>query len=511
MVKTLVNKSDILKKKYVFFINRILTYCLFALIPFFISEISNLNLFYKSTILLIYMGFMGGQWYLLGKEVDHRFKIFYKANSSIERILYRLVLGTIITIFLFNIFSIFPDQISHIMFWIFYACVGLFYSWPTRGKIIEESMTGQFGEYKFLDSFERTVLLLSTIMFLVSVPQIPLFENIGALKIYLDPSENIHHFIWNFLSINYLPFKESSTLYNLSWNFHFYFLGLGTYLMAFYALLRFFFSRRLSILGLFAVVSTWSFSLIVEDSLVQSFTTTYLLIWIWSILWSIKSETYRSGLFTGLVLALGVMINIHYIYLLPFSIGFTYFNFLKQKTTWYKRQWLKYNTLGILLCFLSIATHFELGRVFQGMGFEGFYELLVKYVSRKAFYTLSAIGVLMLMASKLKAVKIKMSFINLDSERLRELFILVGVIVVLGIYVNPLYVEGFSVLWFIAFLSLIPLEWIFQSIQRLRSKRNLIFALYILVCLLDSHFEGRVRTISKLLFSSEVSKYINEF
>lgn len=511
MVKTLVNKSDILKKKYIFFINRILTYCLFALIPFYINEITQLSLFYKSIILVIYMFFMGGQWYLLGKEVDHRFKIFYKANSSIERILYRLVLGTILTIFLFNLFSIFPDQISHIIFWIFYACVGLFYSWPTRGKIIEESMTGQFGEYKFLDSFERTVLLLSTIMFLVSVPQIPLFQNIGALKIFLDPSENIHHFIWNFLSINYLPFEQSPILYNLSWNFHFYFLGLGTYLMSFYALLRFFFSRRLSILGLFAVVSTWSFSLIVEDNLVQSFTTTYLLLWAWSILWSIKSETYRSGLFTGLVLALGVMINIHYIYLLPFSLGFTYFYFLKQKTTWYKKQWLKYNVLGISLCFITIITHSELGRVFQGVGFEGCFEIISKYVFRKAFYTLSVIGISMLVMSKFKKIKIKMSFINLDDQRLRELFILVGVIATLGIYVNPLYVQGFSLLWFIAFLSLIPLEWIFQSIQRLRSKRNLIFALYILVCLLDSHFEGRVRNVSKLLFNSDISKYIDKF
>ncbi len=510
MVETLANKSDILKKKYKFFINRILTYCLYILIPIFISKISSLNLFYQAIILVAYMCFMSGQWYLLGKEVDHRFKIFYKANSSIERILYRLVLGTILTIFLFNIFSLFPEIISRVMFWIFYACVGLFYSWPTRGKIIEESMTGQFGEYKFLDSFERTVLLISTIMFIVSIPQIPLFENIDALKIYLDPSENIHSYVWNFLSVNYTPFVASETLYNLSWNFHFYFLGLGTYLMAFYALLRFFFSRRLSILGIFAVISTWSFSLIMNESLVQSFTTTYLLVWVWSILWAIKSETYRSGLFTGLVLALGVMINIHYIYLLPFSLALPYFSFLKEKTTWYKKQWLKYNTLGVLLTLLIILTHFELGRVFQGLGFSETVDIFTKYISRKAFYTLSVIGVIMIAGKNIKLIAPKMSFLNIDQERLKELFILVGLILILGVFVNPLYVQGYSILWFIALLSLIPLEWIFQSIQRLRSKRNLIFTLYILVCLLDSHFEGRVRSVVKLLFSSEVSKFINE-
>ena len=510
MIKALAKRSDILKRKYAFFINRILTYLMFLLIPIYIESIAKMNLFTQSLILIIYMFFMGGQWYLLGKEVDHRFKIYYKANSSIERILYRLVLGTVLTIVLFNIFSLFPYSVSQVLFWIFYACVGLFYSWPTRGKIIEESMTGQFGEYKFLDSFERTVLVTATIMFFVSVPQIPLFQNIDALKIYLDAGENIHFFIWNFLNINYVPFASNAKLFNLAWNFHFYFLGLGTYLMAFYALLRFFFSRRLSILGVFAIISTWSFSLILADNIAQSFTTTFLLIWVWSNLWSIKSETYRSGLFTGLVLAFGVMINIQYIYLVPITLCFTYFNFLKQKTTWYKRQWLKYNTLGVVLSLIIIFTHFELGKVFQGIGFNGVVDFWAKYISRKAFFTLSIIGLLMIFLNKIKSLKIKMSFLNIDQSKLLELFSLVLVIVILGAIINPLYVQGFSILWFIGFLSLIPLEWIFQSIHRLRSKRNIIYVLYILVCLLDSHFEGRVRSLVKLLFSDDISKYINQ-
>jgi hypothetical protein len=53
-------------------------------------------------------------------------------------------------------------------------------------------------------------------------------------------------------------------------------------------------------------------------------------------------------------------------------------------------------------------------------------------------------------------------------------------------------------IWVLSFLSLIPIELIFQSISRLRSKRNMIYLIYILICLLDSHFEGRVKIFLKI-------------
>ena len=108
--------------------------------------------------------------------------------------------------------------------------LGIFYSWPTRGKIIEDSMTNQFGEMKFLDSFERTVFVLSIITLLFSLPELPLFENIDALKIYLDPTENVSEVFWNYLSILYIPFQNYPRLYNLAWSFHFYFFGMGFFL-----------------------------------------------------------------------------------------------------------------------------------------------------------------------------------------------------------------------------------------------------------------------------------------
>jgi hypothetical protein len=81
----------------------------------------------------------------------------------------------------------------------------------------------------------------------------------------------------------------------------------------------------------------------------------------------------------------------------------------------------------------------------------------------------------------------------MDRRRLSELMILVGILLVLGFFAEKDLVLSFGMLWFVVFLSIVPLEWIFQTLSRLRSRRNFIYLTYVIVCLLDSHFDGRVR------------------
>lgn len=371
-------------------------------------------------------------------------------------------------------------------------------------------MAGQFGEFKFLDAFEKTVLFLTVIIFLSSLPEVSLFQNIEALKLYLDPLEKIHFSIWKFLEVNYLPFNKFSKLYNLSWSYHVFFYGLGFFLIAFYCVVRFFFSRRLSLLAVFSIVSTWSLPRIVGSNIIESYTTTYLLIWVWSIMWATKSSTYRSGLFTGLVLSWGAMININYTYLLPITIGGVYFFFLNNQTRWYRNQWVKYNILGFIITLFVLVSHFEVGQLFDGVGFKQLGHIIYDFIYRKAFYTLSIFGVIFTAIYFTKKFKIYFSYVLFDKDKLKELLFLIVSIFVLGLFFNDIYVKGFSIIWIIAFFSLIPVEWIFQSISRLRSKRNIIYVLYILVCLLDSHFEGRIRIIGKMFLEDEVYKYINQ-
>jgi hypothetical protein len=455
------------------------------------------------------MGFMMGQSYLLGKEIDHRLKIYYRANSSMERIIYRIIMGSIAMLFLFNIFSLFPIKIVSILFWVFFSVLGLFYSWPTRGKIIEESMMGQFGEIKFLDSFERTILILSGFTFLISLPELPLFQNIDALKIYFDPQMEVSNFLWNYLSTLYVPFKNFPKLYNLIWSFHFYFIGMGTFLLVFYCFLRYFFSRRLSMLGVFSVLSTWSYSRILSEDYFATMSTTVPLLWVWSLMWSSRSNTYRSGLFTGLITSYLVIINSINFILFPIGLFFTYRFFLSNKTTWYKKQWVKYNVLGLVIALFIMSSQLEsISFSLNNLSFG--YDTLADYIYRKAFYIVSPIGIILILTYAFNRSGMMFTYVNFDKEKVKEALFGISVILFLGFFINSTYLSGFNLIWMLSFFALVPLEWIFQSISRLRSKRNMIYAMYILVCLLDSHLENRFRIIGKLFLEIESLKYFIE-
>ncbi len=495
MEETLVKKSEILYKKTKFFLFRTLTYFSFLLLPVWIQKTLELNIFVQSLMMLLFLIFMAAQWYLLGKEIDHRLKIYFRANSTVDRILYRLVIGHASIMLFYNFISFFPLEMSRHFFWGFFIVLGLFYSWPTRGKIIQESVTTQFSEYKYLDSFEKTVLILSLLIFLISLPSYPFMSNLETFKLLIDPEEKINLQYWNYLQFNFVPFRRFPHLINLGWSMHFYFIGFGFYLLAFYGVMRFFLSRRLSLLGLFAFVSTWSFSLFLKRDPYLSATTTFSLLWIWSILWIIKSSTYRSGLMYGLLCFLGVLIDYHYSILFPIGLILLYFYFLKGNTKWFRLQFLKYSSCGLLLILISLILQYDLNFQLNGMGVTPFLNNLLVMIKRKAFYSLSFFGIFTLVISilfnRFKFFPVMIS----DYQRLKQLLILSFCIIFLGVFYEKDLIRNFGFIWFLVFVSIYPLEWLFQSISRLRSRRNLIYGVYILICLLDSHIEGRVRII----------------
>lgn len=493
MENTLIKSSNIWLEKSKFFITRLLIYFSFLLLPVWIHKILEVNIFVQSLLMLAYLMFMTGQWYLLGKEIDHRLKIYFRANSSIDRILYRLVIGNATMMIIFNVMSFIPQEIVRHFFWGFFVVLGLFYSWPTRGKIIEESVSTQFTEYRYLDSFEKTVLFITIAMFLVSMPSFPFLSNLETLKLVVDPEEKMHGQMWNYLYMNFFPFKRFPHLVNLGWSMHFYFINFILYLLAFYGILRFFISRRLSILGLFALVSTWSFSLFLKKDPYLSATTCFSVLWVWSILWCVKSSTYRSGLMYGLLCYMGVVLNFNYVFLFPIGLALLYFFFLKESTDWYRGQFVKYTMLGMFLILITMITQIDLRFFENTFSLLQFKNHMMVILKRKAFFSLSFIGLLTLLLMIFKPNRKTLTVLTIDVTRLRELGILVVCIILMGLFVEKDLIQSFGLLWFVVFLSVLPLEWIFQSISRLRSRRNFIYMIYVIVCLLDSHFEGRVR------------------
>lgn len=482
-------------EKSKFFFNRVLIYFSFLLLPVWIQKTLEINIFVQSIMMLCYLMFMGGQWYLLGKEIDHRLKIYFRANSSIDRVLYRVIIGNATMMILFNIMAFIPDSIVNHFFWGFFVIVGLFYSWPTRGKIIEESVSTQFTEYKYLDAFEKTVLFITIAMFVVSMPSFPFISNLETMKLIIDSEEKMNGQLWSYLHMYFYPFRRFPHLVNLGWSMHFYFIGFSLYLLALYGILRFFISRRLSILGLFALVSTWSFSLFLKKDPYLCATTTFSVLWVWSILWCVKSSTYRSGLMYGLLCYTGVVLNYNYFFLFPIGLGLLYFTFLKENTQWYRGQFVKYSCLGLVLILITLITHIDLRFFESAMSFKDFGSYLRVVINRKAFYALSLIGLVSLIIMVIKPKWKVLSTLAIDVQRLRELSILVACLLLVGLFVESEILYSFGFLWFIVFLSILPLEWIFQTITRLRSRRNFIYMVYVILCLLDSHFEGRIRML----------------
>jgi hypothetical protein len=166
MDNTLENNSGIARLKWKFFTYRAVSYFSFLCIPVFVQKGMHLGMGFQALFMSLYILFIVSQWFLLGKEIDHRFKIYFRVNSSIDRVVYRLFLGMIFFVILFNFISFLESRWIANSFWIIWISLGLFYSWPTRGKIIQESVSSSFGEFKFLDGFEKTLLSLILLMFI---------------------------------------------------------------------------------------------------------------------------------------------------------------------------------------------------------------------------------------------------------------------------------------------------------------------------------------------------------
>jgi hypothetical protein len=511
MEKDLAKSSSILWQKSKFFINRVVIYFSFLLLPVWIQKTLEINIFTQFLLMLAYLMFIAGQWYLLGKEIDHRLKIYFRANSSIDRVLYRVIIGNATMMIIFNLMSFISDDLVRHFFWGFFAILGLFYSWPTRGKIIEESVSTQFTEYKYLDAFEKTVLFLTLAMFFVSMPSFPFLNNLETYKLIVDPDEKMNNQLWNYLQMYFYPFRRFPHLVNLGWSMHLFFVSFSLYLLAFYGISRFFISRRLSMLAIFALVSTWSFPLFLKKETFMGATTTFSILWVWSILWCVKSSTYRSGLMYGLLGYSAVVLNYNYLFLFPVGLLLLYFFFLRSHTDWYRSQFIKYTSLGSFFIILTLITHVDLRFFENGMNWPQLNSWLSAIIKRKAFYSLSFIGLATLLVLLLRP-KIKVfAALNIDRSRLRELTILILSVLFMGLLVEKDLIRGFGLLWVVVFLSILPLEWIFQSISRLRSRRNFIYMVYVIVCLLDSHFEGRVRMVYQFFQSPpDIIEYLNK-
>ena len=490
------DKSTIWISKSKFFFVRILIYFSFLLIPIFLPKSLYFNQGTQAIFMALYILFMISQWFFLGKEIDHRFNIYFQIHSSMERIIYRILIGKFFFIMYFNIISFLPSKWIDNIFWSTWGALGLFYSWPTRGKIIRESISTNFSEFRYLDRFEKTMIGLILILFIVSFPGIPKESYQGMLRLFFDPLNQTGLHLWSFLRVNYFPFHKYPELFKIAWSMHFYLVGIGFFLIAFYAFLRLFFSRRLSLLGLFAFLSSWPFYQILISNQGMSYYSTYSLFWIWGLIWAAKSLTYKTGLFLGLLGYYGCLINRSWILLPLAQTVLIYFFFLKDSTIWFRRQFLKYTLWGIFMCLLLILSHSSFFSHASPLRFD-YVENLKEMFNRKGFFVISFFGVGILFLKYAFSYKKYILDFKINDSQIKQVLISMLTLSIYSLTIDSSLLDNFSLIWMIVFFSLIPLELIFQKISRQRSRRNIIYLIYILICLLDSRFEERVKVILK--------------
>ena len=171
---------------------------------------------------------------------------------------------------------------------------------------------------------------------------------------------------------------------------------------------------------------------------------------------------------------------------------------------WFRKQFYKYFSFGFFSSLLTLFfCSFFLGEEIRSFGkipISSLGKIILWEISEKAVFSLSILGVIALFAKYLfpKVEKAGLAFF-IDLNKMTLVLFSSGVLLFYGTYITPDLIKGFGVVWLIAFFCIIPIDLIFQLSSRFRSNRNMIYLMYILICLLDSHFEGRIKIFLKFI------------
>lgn len=479
-METLEKKSsNILSKKFLFSIKRASILALFLTLSYFssFSSISFGNLLF-SFLLIIFFIF---NFYLFGDLVEYVFKIHYRVGSSINRLISRVLLGYFLILLLRKVL---PLDIFINFFYFFIFLNFVYFSYPTRSRLYDVTVRSHFSEFKFLDKSERIVLFLIIFYFIFSIP----FVGEG-----LSPGKD-----QGVLGILLSSIKSNlnSSLALISYKYLFY----GSMLLAcLYSTFRVFFSRRVSLLGVFLLQSNWSFYKLYEGDLNILTYACLVTVLLWLYFFCLKSLTYRSGLLFGLFLPASLVLEKNFFYsflILTLSLTISF----QKKGKWFILQFFRYSLLGVV----SSALFFY------------------KNISFKFFQYFSSAEIL---ASGLQVFRNKAFFINSMNS--------IALIFALSIFKKSYFrmwceVRGFNKLafillpayWFIfaffkfsqlnnllsievillTFLSLPVVDFIIWRLNNYRDKRTAAFFLFIVFILLDSHLEGRVKVFLSSFF-----------
>ena len=454
------------------------------------TDFSDLNLGYLVIPSLFIGYFLGVNFYLVGLYLDYLFKIYYHLNSSLDRMIYRLLFGaTTVAVIVALLKLVGFDNYVNYFCWALVFINLIFSIYPTSAKLVFSSVTSNLGELKHLENMEKVLLSIFLIYFIFSTPNVQFIRESGVESFF---THDLFHQA-NTFSISIFP---SLPLESIILGYFYYFFGALYYLIS-YSFLRFFFSRRVSIIGILAIITNWNLIKLVYGDFSVYATSIYLIAFLWSIIWVNISKSYRTNLFFGMVLVLSshhpTQISISLLLIGLLSIFLT----SNMRTKWAKIQSLKYMSLGLFLTLFFIFNDFS---ELEAFTFQSEFSLSFNLFFKKAFNIISFVGlpifIYFFIESKLTSRKRYYSFLNLPNQLMFSVFYTLAILL-LSDFGN--HFDIFAYIYFIIVLICLPaLELVLNALGQFHPKKNLIFFLYILFTILDSHFESRVKTFFSL-------------
>jgi len=476
-------------KKLVFFISRVIIFGCALLLPLYFDKFHSVHKIYGYLAVLSYFCFVLMNWYLWGKEINYRFKVYARANSSVDRILERILLGSVVSIFVLSCISLFKGFDERLLYWIFWTIAVSFFSYPTKRRIIDRKISFEFSELKFMDGFEKVIFAVIVIIFLISIPSFPVFHGTDAIKVYLDPGELIHDQLWGFYDLILFHGRAVTDLNNFAYFYFSYLLFFGLFVISFYCILRFKFTRKVSLIGTLSIICTRYLYYLLFNHVSDLLSTATMMTLCWVFLWSLKSSTYRSGLLMGLIGYFCLLVNIKMLILhAALTIVFILYKY-QESSLWYLKQFIRYTLVGAALTFLTLLLHHGFQISFNSLNFYEFITQLKIIFTSKSFFILAVPGLFILLFDLTS---------SRDSE-LRKISIFFVLALFWGFFFEIGAIRSFFIVALISFVCMLTLDKILMKVSINKSHQNLIILFYVVMCMMDSSIEYRVKNLLELL------------
>lgn len=478
--KILTLNSVLLHDKYFYFIEKLVYYFFFFFVPIFLLKNYKLELFGQFFLLTLYIFFIYSQAYSLGKELDYRFNILYAKKSSVETALYRIFLGKGAFVLLFYLPTQYLSrEYVNIFYWSFWPLLFLFFAWPTRMKVLKGIFQLGFRDFRVMDFIEKVTVFAIIVYGIVSLP----FPVVDSHRVMGQLQDQV--LFQSFFAPLFGPFYGMENIYPQSIMFFIYCSGLFILLTSGYCFFRHFFSRRLALLGIFSTVASWSFVKYINHDFFALYRSGLAILWIWVIFWLFNSRTFRSGLFLGFITLWSALVNINYLVFYPLTI--IYYLFQKRHhnhPVWFQINFTKY---FLPFIFIILALLFRQGLTWQFENID-IINQIIYFIDLKAFFILALFGLGIVLINFKKYLKPYKNF-----------WIFIGVIFLYSLWGSAPIVHGLSLMIFLSFMALFLVDWVGHQVHPFRSKKNIVFTIYFLIILLDSHLEGRVKNMIEIL------------